>query len=279
MKISNFRVRTRLIAGFSILLAMSVFIALFSVRELAHLDETVNQLTTEDWETIQGATTLRSQIRTVSARSTEFLLSDAAGRPAVLAKLEDARAQIEEGFEKMATLDTENPDAVNGLKALHVSYAPLKASVDKVLELAADPKTNAEATRLYMSETRPLVDAALSDAVNLVKVHTADVMLSAEETRTRYASAVKLIYAILGGALALGLVIAIFLARGIVRPLTDAMAIAEAIGQGKLKNVIDTSGQDETGKLLFSLDAMQTALIQRDEKDADYRGQIAAIGR
>src|ERR1044071_727344 len=119
MKIANFKVRTRLIAGFSILLIMSVFIALFAVRELGHLNETVNQLTTEDWETIQGATTLRSQIRTVSARSTELLLSDLADRAPVQAKLEDARSQIDNAFEKMATLDTENADAMNGLKALH----------------------------------------------------------------------------------------------------------------------------------------------------------------
>src|SRR4051794_1033462 len=131
MQISNFKVRTRLITGFSILLIMSVCIGVFAVRELGHLNETVNQLTTEDWETIQGASSLRSNIRTVSARGTELLLADAAGRPAVLAKLEDARTQIQEGFDKMSTLDTENADAMNGLKALRDSYAPLKVSVDK----------------------------------------------------------------------------------------------------------------------------------------------------
>jgi methyl-accepting chemotaxis protein len=279
LKISNLKVRTRLIAGFSILLIMSAAIGVFAARELGRLNETVNQLTTEDWETIQGATSLRANIRTVSARSTELLLAEPAGRPAVLAKLEDARTQIEEGFEKMSTLDTENTDAMNGLKALRDSYAALKTSVDKVLGLAANPQASAEATRVYMNEARPLVDAALADAVNLVKVHTADVMLSAEETRTRYKTAIEFIYGILAGALALGLFIAIYLAHGIVRPLNSAMDVAESIRAGRLDNTIDTSREDETGRLLASLDGMQTALLQRDEKDADYRGQIAAIGR
>ena len=44
-------------------------------------------------------------------------------------------------------------------------------------------------------------------------------------------------------------------------------------------NSIELSGRDETGKLLGSLDVMQSALRARDEKDADSRGQIAAIGR
>src|SRR6185295_3204264 len=114
MNVSNFKVRTRLMVGFGLLLLATAVIAVFAVRELGHLNETVNQLTTEDWETIQGATTLRSSIRTVSARSTEFLLLDAAGRPAVLTKLEDARKQIDDTFEEMSHLDTENADAMNG---------------------------------------------------------------------------------------------------------------------------------------------------------------------
>src|SRR4051812_48637951 len=123
MQISNFTVRTRLIAGFSILLIMSVFIAGFAVRELGHLNETVNQLTTEDWETIQGATNLRSKIRTVSARMTELLLEEPDRRAKVLAELEEARTQIGQELEKMSTLDTENPDAMNGLKAVRDNYA------------------------------------------------------------------------------------------------------------------------------------------------------------
>jgi PAS domain S-box-containing protein len=279
MKISNLKVRTRLIAGFSILIVMSLCIGVFAMRELGHLNETVHQLTSEDWDTIQGATNLRSKIRTVSAKSTELLLEEADKRDTVRGQLDEARSQIDAEFEKMSHLDTDNPDAMNGLKALHESYSPMTASVDKVLALAGNPKTNADAVHLYMSETRPLVDAALKEAADLVKVHTADVMESAEETRARYSASIKFIYGILGGALALGLFIAIYLARGIVRPLGAAMSVAEAIRDGKLNNAIDTAGKDETGRLLSTLDDMQAALIKRDEKDMDYRGQIAAIGR
>jgi methyl-accepting chemotaxis protein len=75
-----------------------------------------------------------------------------------------------------------------------------------------------------------------------------------------------------------GIALAVLLARGIVRPLRSAMNVAEAIGQGKLDNQIDTGATDETGRLLDSLDVMQTSLRARDEKDADFRGQISAIG-
>jgi len=279
MKISSLKVRTRLFAGFIVLLFFTAVIGLFAARQLGSLNETVQQLTTEDWDTITGANGLRTNIRTVSARISEFLLADAAGRSEVRSKLDEARTEIRETLEKMATLDVENEDAMQGLQDQKDSYAALQTSVDKVLAQAADPKTNSEALQTYLGETRPLVDAAIASAANLVKVHTADVMLSADETRSRYINSTRLIYAILAGALALGFALAVFLARSIVRPLNEAMSVAEAIREGKLDNRIETAGEDETGRLLASLDVMQAALIKRDEKDADYRGQIAAIGR
>src|SRR6476620_5118654 len=100
MNVSNYKVRTRLMVGFGLLLVATAVMGIIAVGSLGHLNETVNQLTTEDWETIQGATTLRSSVRTVAARGTEFLLADATDRPAVRAKLEEARAQITSTFEE-----------------------------------------------------------------------------------------------------------------------------------------------------------------------------------
>jgi methyl-accepting chemotaxis protein len=279
MNVSDYKVRTRLMVGFGLLLFATAVIGAIALRSLSQLNETVNQLTTEDWQTIQGATMLRSSVRAVEARITEFLLTDAADRPAVRAELEDARAQIQKTFQEMSGLDTENKDAMDGLQKLRDSYAPLTASVDKVLELAASPQSNAEAGRTYLRDTRPLVDTALEDAAALVKVHTADVMLSAEETRARYKTSCELIYGILAVALMLGMAAAFFLARGIVRPLNRAMEVAERIRDGKLDNQIDVAGVDETSQLMGSLEGMQVALKARDEKDADYRGQISAIDR
>src|SRR5262245_48168771 len=183
MNVSNFKVRTRLMVGFGLLLVATVVIGVIALRSLGQLNTTVNQLTTEDWQTIQGATTLRASVRTISARTTEFLLTDAADRPAVRAKLEDARAQVQTLLEDMSSLDTSNKEAMDGLQRMRDTYAPLTESVDKVLTLSASPQTSAESVRTYLGEMRPLVDAALEAAVALVKVHTDDVMLSAEETR------------------------------------------------------------------------------------------------
>ena len=279
MKFSDLKVRTRLFVGFSTLLVFAVIIAVFAQRQLSHLNETVHQLTTEDWETITLSNGLRTDVRGVSARVSEFLMADPADRSAIRAQLLEVRHEIEGTLEKMSGLDVEDKEAQSRLQTMREAHAAMKASVEKVFAKANESKSTAEAAHLYFTETRPLVEKAFEAAMSLVETHTGDVMDSAEETRAHYTSATELIYGLLGGALLLGAGFAVFLARGIVRPLGNAVKVAEAIRDGKLDNAIDASGQDETAQLLGSLDVMQSALRARDEKDADSRGQIAAIGR
>jgi methyl-accepting chemotaxis protein len=278
MKMSSFRVRTRLIAGFALLLLMTAFIGVLGVSELSKLNHTVEQLATSDWETARTAISLRSNIRSIAARTAEFLLADAAARPGVRSKMEENRAAIEESLQKMSTLDTDSAEAVEGLRTVDARQAALLALSDRVTRLAEAGK-QAEATRIYLDEMRSLVDVSLTDAQALVKVHESDFARTAEETRAEYTAARSSIFAMLAGALLLGVVFAILLARGIVNPLRNAVDVAEAVRQGRLDNVIDTTGEDETGQLLNSLSAMQDALRARDVKDADSRGQIAAIHR
>jgi len=279
MKFSDLKVRTKLFAGFFTLLAFAVIIAVFSQRELSHLEETVHQLTTEDWDTITLSNGLRTDVRGVSARVSEYLMSDPENRAAVRAKLLMLRSEIESTLETMSGLDVEDAEAQARLQTMREAHADMKASVERVLAMAGESKNVAEASQLYLSETRPLVEKAFEAAMSLVETHTGDVMDSAEEARNRYARATKLIYGVLGGALLLGIGLAVFLARGIARPLGNAVDVAVAIRDGKLNNAIESGGQDETGQLLDSLDAMQSALRARDEKDADSRGKIAAIGK
>ena len=117
MKMSSFRVRTRLIAGFALLLLMTAFIGVLGVSELSKLNHTVEQLATSDWETARTAISLRSNIRSIAARTAEFLLADAAARPGVRSKMEENRAAIEESLQKMSTLDTDSAEAVEGLRS------------------------------------------------------------------------------------------------------------------------------------------------------------------
>ena len=279
MKISDMKVRTRLMAGFGLLLLTTAMLGGIGVWKLNRLNATVNELVTDDWQTAKNSIGLRSNIRSLAARTMEFLLADEASRPALREKLEEHRAAIDATFDTLGKYDTDNADAVAGLDQVRQGRNAVFAAADKVMQLAADPGTRGQAVEAYLSGMRPAVESALTDAQALVRHHEGDFEDNTQRARSEYAAGLREIIVLLAVALALGIFSATFLARGIVKPLGEAMDVAGRIRDGQLDNVIDTTAEDETGRLLGSLDRMQSALRARDEKDADYRGQIAAIDR
>jgi len=149
----------------------------------------------------------------------------------------------------------------------------------RVTALTKDPKTRDQALRLYTTETSDLLDQYIAPFDKLKEFQQAKFVQSSEESEHVYASGRNLILGASGMAVAFGVLLAFLLARSIVRPLGTAVAIADSVKAGKLDNVIDASGRDELARFLGSLEDMQSALRARDQKDADYRGQIAAINR
>src|SRR5690348_557560 len=266
-------------AGFGMLLLLAGIIGALGVMKLSRLNSTVTQLVTDDWQSVKNAIGVRSNFRSLAARTMEFLLADESSRPAIREKLDEHRATIDETIDTLSTFDVDSAEARAGVETMRNDRNALFALQEKVLQLAADPKTRSEAVAKYLDEMRPVVESALADASALAKHHEAEFEESSKLAREEYLRGRLEIFVLLGAALALGLLAAVYLARGIVRPLAEAMHVAERIRDGKLDNAIDTSAADETGRLLGMLDGMQSALRARDEKDADYRGQIGAIDR
>ena len=79
---------------------------------------------------------------------------------------------------------------------------------------------------------------------------------------------------------ALGLlatVLAVLISRGTVRPLDDAVSVASAVASGQLDNHIDTSGADETARLMQALERMQRELKARIETEQAIAGENLRI--
>ena len=153
------------------------------------------------------------------------------------------------------------------------------ASRAEVIKLSEDPKTREEALELYNTVTADLMEPYIAALQKLKTLQQDEFDKASDASAAAYHASRNIILTIIGSAVIFGIVLAILLARSIVRPLRNAVSVAESIKDGNLNNSIDTAGSDETASLLGSLDHMQTALRARDEKDADSRGQIAAIGR
>ena len=86
-----------------------------------------------------------------------------------------------------------------------------------------------------------------------------------------------------GLAVLVALAITTWLSRSIIPVLRKAVGIAKAIAAGRLDNVIEGSGDDETGQLLRALKLMQASIATglakvralMDEQASSHAGQIA----
>ena len=83
------------------------------------------------------------------------------------------------------------------------------------------------------------------------------------------------IFAMLLAALAT-VILAMLLTRSIVRPLNEAVTIAEVVASGNLTHRIDVMGRDEPARLLTALKTMQDSLRNTIQSISDSSNQLAS---
>jgi methyl-accepting chemotaxis protein len=280
MKFSNLKVGSRLAVGFGALLLASLVIAVISCWRLGQIDAVVTRLATENWEKGRLTMEMESRTRDNAAKAARVMLDgiDAEGIEKLRTEMSENSKANAAALEKLEVL-VYLPEG----KALLAEAAEARlryiASRDEVNKLAAEPKSRSVALARFQDETMPALDDYVRPFTKLKELQQRLFDEAVAESKAAYRSARN---TIIGASLAMllgGILLAWTLTRGIVQPLRNAVDVANAVENGRLDNVIDAGGQDETGMLLASLDAMQSALRARDEKDADYRGQIAAINR
>ena len=118
-----------------------------------------------------------------------------------------------------------------------------------------------EVERLVVEKIRPLY-APVSEGIDkLGELQLAEAKKEYEEAQQRYASTRNISIASIIIGLVLAAWIGFVLIRAIVRPLNEAVRVANAVASGDLTSKIGTTSQDETGKLMQALKDMNDNLV------------------
>ncbi|WP_347900854.1 methyl-accepting chemotaxis protein [Pseudomonas purpurea] len=119
-------------------------------------------------------------------------------------------------------------------------------------------------------------DAMLKDLLIIIDANTQGGEAAAAQSNQVFQSAVSLVLVILGIVVALTIGLALLLTRSIVRPLSQAVTVAETIASGDLCHEIVATGNDEPARLLHALQRMQASLRGTLQKIADSSNQLAS---
>ena len=261
MSIRNLKIRTRLMVAFGLMVALILIIGGTAVLKSRSLNGELGKVVNDYYPRVTEA----YQIKAAVAANEVALANMLAYREpdnvkAQIGALHATRKQISDLFKTLGDVIT----SAEGKTALERAQAPraqVLALQDKFLEAIDMGLTGDAATLLEKEMPAPIktyketIDGLLK-LENELMGHAADVATASVQSMLWIIALASLI------AIALGVALAWSIIRSIVRPLHEAVGVANAVADGDLTRHIDASGNSETAHLLQALRRMQEGLIK-----------------
>ncbi|MCL5237716.1 MAG: methyl-accepting chemotaxis protein [Nitrospirae bacterium] len=257
MSLKNLKIGIRLGSGFGLVLVLMVALIVVSVSNMGTIQHNIDRIIKVNTVRLGHATNMSDNVREVSiALRNMLLVRDSEKRQEQKKTTEDERAKYNEAFKKVEELtpkdDTKGHEIIAKIRAAQEVARPLN---NKVMELAIANKSD-EAIELMNKEARPAVRKWLDAIGVLVQYQEQHNQIRYGESVKMYTSARTFMFTLGGIAIALAVLIAIFLTRSIVKPLNEGVGIANSLSNGDLTMDIEVKSKDETGQLLEAMRSM-----------------------
>ncbi|MDH4448694.1 MAG: methyl-accepting chemotaxis protein [Acidovorax sp.] len=256
---NNVKIGTRLGIAFSIVLLITAAIAAVGVTQLAMLKQANEKIAGIYLDRNGYAEKWREAITLNWVRASASLKASDAAYIATLGSEMAATSQRASEMQKNleALVDTDEE------KALLANVAKTRAAYVSARAKLLDRKKNGEDVfALVDTELRPLADQYLGALAKVAddSRHRLDEFEAATIRAVGTSQWVLGIGALL--SLVLGVVLAVWTTRSVVRPLTQAALAADEITHGNLAVAIEPKGRDEVARLLQALLEMQRNLAR-----------------
>ncbi len=258
---ANIKIGKRLGLGFSLILAMTVVIAAAGALRLMEVVTSTKAMMAvplakerliTDWYSLNFASIRRTA---AIVKSTD---------PSLGAYFkEDSAASVKKAAELLKQIEpliaASGPEKALFAKILEQRKA-YSASRDGAVKAKADGNEE-EAARLLDKEFTPAAKLYQDLLQDLVTMQRASMDATAGAIDDNAVWSTKLLMGLAACAVLLGAWFSWVLTRGIVRPIQDAVTVAETVAAGDLTHRIEASTRDETGALLRALRHMNDSLV------------------
>ena len=248
-----------LLAG-SALLGLALLTGL-GQHQMGKVFEAANFSTVNTVPALMALGDMRSNFLTIRIRALQHAMKPDAAR---LAELEAGIRGNREGMEKAlkdyeATLvDDKDKDLFNKEKGLWGEY---QAALDSLL--AASRANQDEKVRDNLAAIRPIGNDLNKVVDEHYDYNVALGKKGADDAVATKSGAVTLALTIAGLTLAAVGFISFFIGRSIVRPLSQAVVVADRIAAGDMSGKIEVTTHDETGQLLLAMQRMGVSIQEQ----------------
>ncbi|WP_326491088.1 methyl-accepting chemotaxis protein [Hydrogenophaga sp. NFH-34] len=260
--ISNLRIGSRLGGAFALVLALVLAFGLFALSSMNGLNRISFDIETNWLPSASITSAINTQTSDFRILELRHVLAQDAGSMSHLEKLmETLKGEIETQRAAYAKLIA-SPEEKTLYEGFSAEWGRYEAEHQKLLALSRENRTE-EAMALLNGESQKLFDSASATLLKLVDLNATGASNASHQGNVLFSESRNLIIGMLVAVIALGSLFAWLIARSIVRPLNDAVRVADHIAAGDLTQTIDAGGrQDETGQLLTAMQKMQKALSE-----------------
>lgn len=248
--------------AFAVLLVMQLASGGLGLMRLREMNSHSAELKANWLPSVIKLGTLVASVKEYRVRTTRVLLSEQSHDPVAFAaeldRYSQAKAAVSSAYEAYKPLITPGTDDEQLMRRFVSDWARLQ-EIDLRVTGSAKEHANGAMLQLYNDESRPVYEAAVTDAVEDTAFNGAAAGHEADLAAEAYRSGCwwTLLGLLLCGAVCVGAGVLITMAVG--RPLSRAIGFVDRLAAGDLDFEVERRrGSDEIGRLLQSLAVFRT---------------------
>lgn len=255
----NWKIGTRITAGFAAVIAITAILGIFAYTRLMAINQGTTRITQDSLPSIY----LTGQLQAASQLRFRLLLQhvmagDKGEKDRVAAQIQDTTTKIDgllDTYEKTIT-ESHDRELFNAIKSARDSYSGTFAQVESL----SSSMQSKDALALFDSQLKPLYNKYLqtTDAEEAFNKSGADD--AAKNITASIDSAEDGVLIGLAAALGVAIVISLFVARSITRPLLITLSLVSKVAEGDLTSKVDVTSKDELGTMIEAINSMVSNL-------------------
>ncbi|WP_295942763.1 methyl-accepting chemotaxis protein [uncultured Xanthomonas sp.] len=260
--LSNLRIGQRLALGFLTIIVLMVLLTVVGIQRVHSIDQRLTAINEVNSVKQRYAINFRGSVhdRAIALRDV-VLLDDAASRQATeqtIDKLAGDYARAAQPLDALLAVssDAQEKTILQRIQGIEARTMPLIAQVRRL----RDAGDTVQAQALLLQQARPAFVDWLASINAFIDLQEAKNRQAAKEAMATARGFALLMVGCTVLALLLGTLIALLLTRRVVRPLRQALGMAERIGAGDLSSPDTVTTRDEAGQLLRAMQQMQRRL-------------------
>ena len=275
MFLRTMKIATRASLGFAVLALLVALVGGFSLQQMKHMNSAAAEVKDNWLPSVKALNDIGQNILRISAATLRLVvIRDAAAvkqNESLLNELKNDLAKAQKEYEGLISLDEERL-VYERFKAAQSAYMSEQV---KVMRFSA--QDDIDSAIAVVSGKLDQYDSEMAKLlIDLTHFNEQGATDAADLSGAVYENALILVLVLIVAALLATTFLAIVLTRSIVRPLYEAVEVAQVIASGNLTQNFTVVGEDEPAQLLHALRSMQQSLRTTVQSISDSSTQLAS---